>query len=220
MPKRLEWDKTGEKLYRIGIDRVVLFLMNQGNYESGVAWNGVTAVNENPSGAEKTDLYADNQKYLTLLSAEEFGLTIECYMHPDEFYECDGSTEIAEGVSIKQQSRKPFGLAYRTKIGNDTEQDNHGYLIHLVYNCLTSPSEQDNQTINDSPEAGTMSYEVTTTPVNVAGHKPTAHLTIDSTKVDPDKLTAFENILYGSTEADARLMLPDEVVSFFTTIGG
>lgn len=220
MPKALEWDKVGERLYKIGVDKVVLFPMTNGTYESGVAWNGVTNANENPSGAEKTDLYADNQKYLTLMSAEEFGLTLECYMQPDEFAECDGSKEVAEGVYVRQQTRKPFGLSYRTKIGNDTEQDNHGYKIHLVYNCLTSPSEEDNQTINDSPEAGTYSFEITTTPVAVSGQKPTAHLVIDSTKADPDKLASFETILYGSNEADARLMLPDDVIDHFTSVGG
>lgn len=220
MPERLSWNNTGERLYEIGVDRAVLFVMNNGTYGKGVAWSGVTAINESPSGAEKTELYADNQKYLTLLSVEEFGGTIEAYMFPDEWKECDGSAEIAEGVSIGQQSRKTFGLAYRTKIGNDTEHEDHGYTLHIVYGAVASPSEQSNETINDSPDVSPMSWEFSTTPVNVTGHKPTSHIEIDSTKVDATKLAEFEDIIYGSSTEDSRIMMPDEIAAHFTMIGG
>lgn len=194
----VEWDATGEHLYETGIDRGMLYPINaSGAYTPGVAWNGLTAVTESPSGAEATKLYADNIKYLNLYSAEEFGATIEAYTYPKEFEACDGSADIATGVAIGQQSRKTFGLAYRTKIGNDVDGNDHGYKIHLIYGCMASPSEKAFQTINDSPEAITFSWEVSTTPVNVTGFKPTASITIDSTKVDADKLAAFEKTIYG-----------------------
>ena len=211
----LEWDKTGERLFETGVDRVVLFPMGVGGaYEKGVAWNGVVAVNESPSGAEPTPLYADNIKYLTLMSNEEFGFSIEAYMYPDEFKPCNGEEELEKGVTIGQQKRKMFGFSYRTKIGNDVENTEHGYKIHLVYGVNASPSEKNNSTVNDNPEAGTMSWECTTTPIAVENHKPTAHIVIDSTKVNPTKLTAFEKILYGDT-SESKLPLPAEVAEAF-----
>lgn len=217
----LEWDKTGERFYETGVDRGVLYPMgSNATYGKGVAWNGLTSVNETPSGAESTAIYADNMKYLNLISAEEFGITIEAYHYPAEFAECDGSAQAVKGVMLGQQSRKTFGFAYRTKVGNDVENDSHGYKLHLVYGCLASPSERSYGTVNDSPEAITFSWEVKTTPVNVLGHKPTALVTIDSTEVDADKLAALETILYGSTSEDARLPLPDEVIELLTVAAG
>lgn len=210
---KLVWDQTGEKLYETGTKRGVLYPFENNAYGTGVAWNGLTAVTESPSGAEATAIYADDIKYLNLRSAEEFGATIEAYTYPDEFAECDGSAYIATGVKIGQQKRKMFGFCYTTTVGNDTEGDDHGYKIHLVYGATASPSEKSYQTINDSPEAITFSWELATTPVEVAGYKPTATLEIDSTKVAADKLTALEDILYGSASTEARLPLPDEVVT-------
>lgn len=217
---KLAWDKTGERLYETGVKNGVLYLQDKdGKYTKGVAWNGLTAVTESPSGAESTPLYADDIKYLNLVSAEEFGATIEAYMHPDEFAECDGSAEIAPGVSIGQQARKTFGLCYRTSLGNDVDGVDHGYKLHIVYGALAAPSERSYATINDSPEAITLSWEITTTPVAVTGFKPTAHLEINSTKVDKAKLAALEAILYGTdadgdTEAtEAKLPLPDEIAA-------
>lgn len=212
---KLVWDKTGERLYETGVKQGVLYPMDEkGAYPKGVPWNGLTNVTESPSGAEATALYADDIKYLNLMSNEEFGGTIEAYTYPDEFAECDGSASIATGVYIGQQSRKTFGFCYRTTIGNDVESNAHGYKLHLVYGALASPSEKAYSTINDNPEAVTFSWEFSTTPVNVTGFKPTACLTIDSTKVDPEKLAALEKILYGDDadeSAVARLPLPDEV---------
>ena len=215
---KLEWDATGEKLYETGLDRGVLYPINaSGVYTDGVAWNGLSSVSETPSGAEANAIYADNIKYLNLYSAEEFGATIEAYTYPDEWAECDGSAELVTGVVLGQQSRKTFGLCYRTVLGNDVDGDNHGYKLHLLYGCKASPSERQYQTINDSPEAITFSWEITTTPINVSGHKPVACVTIDSTKVDATKLANLEQILYGTpasgnTEAIApRLPLPDEL---------
>lgn len=212
---KLVWDKTGERLYETGVKQGVLYPMAaNGAYPKGVAWNGLTNVTESPSGAEATALYADDIKYLNLMSNEEFGGTIEAYTYPDEFAECDGSASIATGVYIGQQARKTFGFCYRTTIGNDVESNAHGYKLHLVYGALASPSEKAYATINDSPEAITFSWEFSTTPVNVTGFKPTACLTIDSTKVDAEKLAALEKILYGDDADDtavARLPLPDEV---------
>lgn len=208
----LEWDKTGERQYTTGVDKVVLYVQSAGAYPNGVAWNGVTAITESPSGAEPTPLYADNIKYLNLISAEELALTIEAYMSPEEFDQCDGSASVAKGVTIGQQDRKQFGLAYRTIIGNDVDGNNHGYALHLVYGCMAAPSERANNTINDSPEAATLSWEVSTTPVNVTGFKPTASLEIKSTEADTDKLAALEAVLFGGTDSDARLPLPDEVI--------
>ena len=210
---RLVWDKTGERLYETGVRQGVLYPMVSGAYPKGVAWNGLTAVTESPSGAESTALYADDIKYLNLRSTEEFGATIEAYTYPKEFEECDGSAEIAAGVIIGQQPRKSFGMAYRTALGNDVGNENHGYKLHLIYGATASPSEKAYATINDSPEAITFSWEVTTVPVNVEGFKPTASLTIDSTKVDAVKLAALEDILYGKDEAEARLPLPDEIAT-------
>lgn len=213
---KLVWDKTGERLYETGVDHGVLYPVQAGGvYNKGVAWNGLISVTESPSGAEASPIYADNIKYLNLMSTEEFGATIEAYMYPDEFAECDGSAEIAKGVNIGQQNRKTFGLCYRTVIGNDVDSNGHGYKLHMIYGALAAPSEKGYQTINDSPEAITFSWELSTTPVNVEGFKPTASLTIDSTKADPSKLAALEKILYGDTnpEAEARLPLPDEIAT-------
>lgn len=211
---RLVWDQIGERLYETGVKMGVLFPMDvKGVYSRGYAWNGLTAVNEAPSGAEPTNLFANDSKYLTLMSAEDFGGTIEAYTYPDAFAECDGSATLVEGVFVTQQTRKTFGLCYRTAIGNDTVGVDYGYKLHLVYGALASPSEKNNQTINEDPEAATLSWEFSTTPVSMTGFKPTAHIYIDSTKVDKDKLTVLEAILYGSDESDARLPLPDEVAS-------
>lgn len=213
---KLIWDQAGEKLYESGVKQGVLYPQDaSGAYPLGVAWNGLIGVTESPSGAEATPLYADDIKYLNLMSAEEFGATIEAYTYPDEFAECDGTAEIADGVMIGQQARKPFGMAYVTTVGNDTEGAAHGYKIHLIYGASASPSEKNYQTINDSPEAITFSWEVATTPVPVTGHKPTASLVIDSTKVDPTKLAAFEKIIFGDTSTSAHLPLPDAVATHF-----
>jgi hypothetical protein len=214
---KLIWDKSGERFYETGVKNVVLYPQAEGGaYPKGVAWNGITAVTESPSGAEATALYADDVKYLNLMSAEEFGATIEAYMYPDEFAECDGSVEVADGVYLGQQARKAFGLCYRTAVGNDLENNDHAYKLHIIYGALAAPSEKGYATINDSPEAITFSWEVTTTPVEVTGHKPTASITIDSRKVPAEKLAALEAILYGSESEEARLPLPDEIIS---TIG-
>lgn len=214
---KITWDDTGKRLYETGVDHGVLYpIQSDGNYSKGVAWNGLTGVTESPSGAEATPIYADNIKYLNLQSAEEFGATIEAYTYPDEFAECDGSATLVTGVTAGQQNRKIFGLSYRTVIGNDVDANEHGYKLHLIYGCLASPSEKSYATINDSPEAITFSWEVSTTPVNVNGFKPTACVVIDSTKADATKLAAFEAILYGSEEEEPRLPLPDEVVTLMT----
>lgn len=210
----LIWDQDGQRLYETGVDRGVCYPMNdQGVYTPGVAWNGLSAVNEKPSGAEASAVYADNIKYLNLMSAEEFGAGIEAYTYPDEFAECDGSAEIATGVYIGQQPRKKFGLSYRTVLGNDVKSNEYGYKLHLVYGCMAQPSEKGYSTINDSPEAITFSWELTTTPVSVTGFKPTAIITIDSTKITKAKLEALEAILYGGENTDARLPLPYEVMT-------
>ena len=215
---KLVWDITGDRLYETGVDHGVLYPIQSGGvYNKGVVWNGLTAVTESPSGAEANPLYADNIKYLNLISAEEFGATIEAYTYPDEFMECDGSAELAPGVYMGQQSRKTFGLCYRTVLGNDVDNNGHGYKLHLIYGALAAPSEKGYTTINDSPEAITFSWEVKTTPVNVTGGKPTACLTIDSTKVDKEKLAALEAILYGDESKEARLPLPDEVAQVMVT---
>ena len=213
---KLVWDNTGERLYETGVSKGVLYIPTDGVYNKGVAWNGLTAVTESPSGAEATPLYADDIKYLNLMSNEEFGCTIEAYTYPDEFAECDGSASLTEGVYIGQQARKTFGFCYRTVIGNDTDSNAHGYKLHIIYGCLAAPSEKNYATINDSPEAITFSWEVSTTPVNVTGHKPTACITIDSTKVNPTKLTELEKKLYGDTEAEPMLPLPDEIAQIFS----
>lgn len=218
----LVWDKTGEHLYETGVDHGVLYPQdNTGAYPKGVVWNGLTAVTESPSGAEATALYADNIKYLNLTSAEEFAATVEAYTYPDEFELCDGSAEIATGVTIGQQTRTSFGLCYRTKLGNDVQSDAYGYKLHIIYGAKATPSERSYSTVNDSPEAITFSWEVNTTPVAVTGYKPTASLVIDSTKVAADKLASLEAILYGSETNEARLPLPDEIATLIgTTTGG
>ena len=217
--KKLSWDNSGERLYETGVKNGVLYVQNAGRYPKGVAWNGLTAVTESPSGAEATPLYADDIKYLELTSEEEFGGTIEAYTYPDEFAECDGSAELATGVKISQQKRKSFGLAYRTTIGNDEDGNDHGYKLHLVYGCKAAPSEKAYATINDSPEAITFSWEFTTTPVAVTGHKPTAHIEIDSTKADPTCLAALEAKLFGTETDEPQLPLPDEVKTLMTPAG-
>ena len=213
MSKKLVWDQIGQRKYETGIDQVALFPQTDGVYDAGVAWNGITALNIAPSGAEPTALWANNHKYVTLVSAEELGGTIEAYTYPDEWMACDGSAALATGVYIGQQTRKPFGLVGRTLVGNDTELNKHGYKLHIIYNALASPSEQEHASVNDSPEAATMSWEFTTTPVEVEGFEPTSYIVIDSTKVDAEKLAALEAILYGSEEAEARLPLPSEIAT-------
>jgi len=216
---RLVWDATGEHFYETGVRMGVLYPQAAGgNYPNGVAWNGLTAVTESPSGADANPLYADDIKYLELRAAEEFGGTIEAYTYPDEWAPCDGSASVVTGVTIGQQPRTPFGLCYRTVLGNDTERDDHGYKLHLIYNATASPSERAYQTINDSPEAITFSWEFTTTPVNVTGHKPTACITIDSTKVDSTKLKTLEDALYGpeTGEGTAHLPTPDQVIGMLS----
>lgn len=235
MAELLHWDGVGEKFYEAGVDQGVLFPTKaDGTYDNGVAWNGLTNVSERPSGAEENKHYADNIKYASILSTEDFAFTIEAFTSPKEFDACDGTAEIANGVTISQQTRKGFGFSYRTLIGNDvTGVGDLGYIIHLCYGCKAQPSEKGRSTINESPEPTAFSWEVNTTPVNVAGKKPTAHLQINSLNVDADKLTAFKEILYGkqAVEADvinnveasdavpARLPLPDEVASFFNAQG-
>ena len=219
---KLVWDKTGDRLYETGVKNGVLYIPTAGVYSKGVAWNGLTAVTESPSGAEATALYADDTKYLSLMSAEEFGATIEAYTYPDEFAACDGSAELADGVMIGQQKRSTFGLCYKTTIGNDTEGNDHGYKLHIIYGAQAKPSERAYASINDSPEAITFSWEITTTPVNVTGAKPTASLVIDSTKADPSKLAALEDILYGKDGEpgnEPRLPLPDEIKGLMTAAG-
>lgn len=211
---KLVWDQTGDRLYETGVKNGVLYPQaTGGTYPKGVAWNGLTAVTESPSGAEASPMYADDIKYLNLISAEEFGATVEAYTYPDEFAECDGSASLVDGVVIGQQTRKAFGLCYRTTLGNDTDGNEYGYKLHMIYGAMAAPSEKAYASINDSPEAITFSWELTTTPVSVTGHKPTALLTIDSTKVDAEKLAALEAILYGSESEEARMPLPDEVAT-------
>ena len=215
---KLVWDQTGDREYETGVKNGVLYPQGEGGtYPKGVAWNGLISVTESPSGAEATALYADDIKYLNLMSNEEFGATIEAYMSPEEFDQCDGTASLATGVSIGQQKRKTFGMAYKTTIGNDVDGNDHGYKIHLIYGALAAPSEKAYSSINDSPEAMTLSWEVSTTPVTVNGFKPTATVVIDSTKADPTKLAALEAILFGSEEKEARLPLPDEIVSIIGT---
>ena len=216
----LKWDNPGERYYETGVKNCVLYVQNEsGAYPKGVAWNGITAITESPSGAESTPLYADDTKYLNLISNEEFGATIEAYTYPDEFAECDGTAELAEGIKLGQQPRKQFGLCYLTTLGNDLKKNDYGYKLHLVYGCTAAPSEKGYATINDSPEAITFSWEVTTTPVTVNGFKPTAHVEIDSTKVDPSELAKLEDKLFGSASEEATLPLPDEIKTLITAAG-
>lgn len=213
----LVWDKIGEHIYETGVDRGVLYPQANGKYPNGVAWNGLTGVTESPSGADATDMYADNQKYLSLRAAETFGATIEAYTYPDEFAECDGSAALADGVKIGQQTRKTFGFSYRTLIGNDTEGTDKGYIIHLVYGATASPSSKTRSSVNESPEAVTFSWEISTTPVNVTGFKPTATIEIDSTKISAKALKAIEAKLYGDdTNGTPQLPLPDEIKQLVT----
>ena len=216
---RLTWDDLGKRFYETGVKQGVLYPQVSGAYPKGVAWNGLTAVTESPSGAEPTPLYADDIKYLELTSNEEFGCTIEAYTYPDEFKACNGEATLAEGVTIGQQTRVPFGFCYKTVLGNDEKKNDYGYKLHLVYGATASVSEKAFQTINDSPEAITFSWEVTTTPVAVKGFKPTAILTIDSTTIAAEKLTALEDILYGKDDAEARLPLPDEIAQLVKAAG-
>ena len=233
MPKtfNISWDEVGERLYETGIDRGVLYVRRDSiidptdPYMAGVPWNGLTAINESPSGGEPTPLWADNFKYLELISAEEFGASIEAYTYPQEFYACDGTKSIAKGAFISQQPRKQFGLSYRSIVGNDTMFNDYGYKIHLVYGCFATPSEKGHATINDSPEATTFNWTVSTTPVNVNGFNATSHLVIDSTMVDADKLAAIEDIIYGKAATTdpqenavpARLPMPEEIISIITS---
>lgn len=228
---KLKWDQIGERLYETGVDHGVLYPQKDGAYPEGVAWNGLTNITESPSGAEDNPLYADNMKYLNLKSAEEFGATVECYTYPKEWAACNGESELAAGVTLGQQRRNTFGLSYRTKIGNDTDGEDHGFKIHLVYGCSAAPSEKAYSTVNDSPEAITFSYEVTTTPVNVSGKdasgkpfKPVSCVTIDSTLVSAEAMERLEAILYGQDAVEgetpvaatpARLPLPDELKEIF-----
>lgn len=225
---RIVWDKTGERLYETGVKNGVIYPQVNGAYPKGVAWNGLTTVTESPSGAEATALYADDIKYLNLLSTEEFGATVEAYTYPDEFAVCDGSSELVEGVTIGQQKRTPFGMSYKTTIGNDVDGNDHGYKLHIIYGALAAPTEKSYSTINDSPEAITFSWEITTTPVSVTGARPTASVVIDSTKVKPAQLAALETVLYGKDPTttdgtdgvDPRLPLPDEIKSIMTAAAG
>ena len=213
---KIVWDQSGQRLYETGVKMGVLYVQDaSGTYPKGVAWNGLTAVNETPSGAEATPLYADDIKYLNLRSAEDFGATIEAYMYPEEFEQCDGSAELAPGVKIGQQARNAFGLCYRTVLGNDIAGNDYGYKLHIIYGATAAPSEKSYATINDSPEAITFSWEVNCTPVEVEGFKPTASLVIDSTKVDAEKLAALEAKLYGGESSEAMLPLPAEIAEMF-----
>lgn len=210
---KLNWDVQGERYYETGVSKGVLYPFKEGKYSKGVAWNGLTAVTESPSGAEPTPLYADNIKYLNLLSNEEFAATVEAYTYPDEFAECDGSAELAAGVSVGQQKRIPFGMSYVTKVGNDTDGQDYGYKIHLIYGALAKPSQKNYATINDNPEAITFSWELSTTPVAVPNLKPTACITIDSKKVEPAKLKKIEDKLYGTESEEATLPTPAELAA-------
>lgn len=213
---KLEWDKVGEHFYETGVDHAVLYLRDAaGKYSNGYAWSGVTSISESPSGAEASAQYADNQKYLTLISAEEFGMTIEAFTFPSEFDACNGEVEAADGVRIGQQKRSTFGLSYRTKVGNDVDGQDKHYKLHLVYGCTASPSERAYATVNESPEAMTFSWEVSTNPENVTGQKPTSLITIDSREADAEKLKQLETMLYGGDDADPKLPSPDEVIKLF-----
>ena len=216
---KLVWDQIGERYYETGVDRGVVYPMTDGAYPAGAAWNGLTNVTLSPSGAEPSPLYANNRKYLNLMSIEELGGSIEAYTYPDEFAECNGLAELVPGVRIGQQKRKAFGFCYRTLIGNDTEGTSLGYKITLVYGALAKPSENTSSTVNDSPEAKTMSWEFSTTPVDVEGHEPTASLEIDSRTVDADALKALEDALYGTADKEAYLPMPSEVATLIGTAG-
>lgn len=223
---KIKWDKSGERLYETGVSCGVLYVAGESGYNKGVAWNGLTTVSESPEGGELSNIYADNIKYLSLRSAEDFKATIECYTYPDEFAECNGEAEVATGAIIGQQSRKSFAFCYQTKIGNDLNPD-LGFKIHIIYGASASPSERSHETVNDSPEAMSMSFEIDTIPVEVEGFKPTAHIVLDSTKVPAAKLTLIMNALYGVdadsehgiTGSDPELLMPDDIVRLITTQG-
>lgn len=211
---KLVWDQVGERFYETGVKNGVLYVQDStGTYPAGVAWNGLISISENPSGAEASPLYADDIKYLNLISNEEFGATVEAYTYPDEFAQCDGSAALATGVMIGQQKRKTFGMVYKTTLGNDVDGNDYGYKLHLIYGATASPSEKGYSSINDSPEAITFSWELTTTPVEVPGYKPTSIITIDSTKADAEKLAELEAILFGGDDSEARLPLPSEIAT-------
>ncbi len=210
---RLIWDEVGQRFFETGVKNGVLYVQdNDGSYKNGVVWNGLTAVTESPSGAEETPLYADDVKYLTLRSAEEFGATVEAYTYPEEFEQCDGSAAIADGVTIGQQARRAFGLCYRTSVGNDIQGQNFSYKLHLIYGCTVAPSEKSYSTINDNPEAITFSWELSTVPVPVDGFSPTASLVIDASKVDEGKMQLLEDALFGDESNEAKLLLPNEIM--------
>ena len=217
MPK-IKWDETGERKFELGVDHGVLYPKDDAGYGEGVPWNGLTAVNQTPSGAEVTTQYADNMEYANLQSAEKFGATIECYTYPDEWKACDGHATPTPGVSLNLQTRKAFGMCYRSKIGNDTDGIDHGYKLNLIYNSTSSPSEKAHESINDSPEAGTMSFEISSTPVNVTGYGSTSLLEIDSTTVTPAKLALLEAALYGTADKEPYLPLPDAVIAMLKTV--
>lgn len=213
---KIVWDEVGSRLFETGVKNGVLYVQNDmGGYDTGVAWNGLTAVTESPSGAEETPLYADDIKYVVFYSAEEFGATIEAYTYPEEFEQCDGSAALADGVAIGQQARKSFGMVYKTSVGNDVKGQDFGYKLHIIYGAKAAPSEKAYTTINDSPEAITFSWEISTTPVNVTGFKPTASVTIDSTRCDAGKLAELEGKLFGTESEEATLLLPDEIKAIF-----
>ena len=216
---KLVWDQTGERFYETGVKNGVLYPQTDGTYPKGVAWNGLTAVTQSPSGAEPTPLYADDMKYLNLYSAEEFAATVEAYTYPDEFAECDGSAQLSKGVSLGQQPRKAFGMVYKTVIGNDVDANKHGYKIHIIYGAMAAPSEKAYATVNDSPEAITFSWELSTTPVAVEGFEPTSYIEIDSTKADKTKLKALEDKLFGTAEAEPMLPLPNEIKTIMDAKG-
>ena len=209
---KLVWDEVGSRFFETGVKNGVLFVQNdEGGYDNGVVWNGLTAVTESPSGAEETPLYADDIKYVVFYSNEEFGATVEAYTYPEEFEQCDGSASLGKGISVGQQARRSFGLVYKTAVGNDIQGQDFGYKIHIIYGCKAAPSEKAFATVNDSPEAVTFSWEISTVPVNVEGLKPTATVVIDSTKCDAEALAAIEAKLFGSEDAEATLLLPDEI---------
>lgn len=218
MPNPIVWDESGKRFYETGVEKGVLYVAEGGAYPKGVAWNGLINVAEKPSGAEPTPLYADNIKYLNLMSNEDFAASVEAYYYPDEFAECDGSAEIVPGVYAGQQNRKKFGMSYVTKLGNDEDGTDHGYKIHLIYGCLAAPSERTYGTVNESPEANTFSWELSTTPVAVPGLKPSASITVDSTKLAPEKLAVLEAALYGTGDKEAYLPLPTELATMLGTV--
>lgn len=217
MAGKLVWDQSGERLYETGVSQCALYPMVSGSYPKGVAWNGITAITESPSGAESTPMYADNIKYLDIVSTETYAATIEAYMYPDEFKPCNGESEIADGVVIGQQNRQKFGLCYKTILGNDTDGEDYGYELHLVYGGLAAPAEEAHNSKNESPEGMTMSWSVSTTPVEVPGKKPTATVTFNSVKVGEKVMKAIEDVVYGSSAAEARLPLPSELIELIST---